>query len=143
MSTSSSVHTPIGNTYLTSDEYFKILYCNRIYYLEFYSRQFSSEYNSSVLIYNLECFKNVPTTASFSFSFFLYTNFTEKIGGFSGIQTRIIGVEGKHTDHLNTLTALFTILECSNRRQTCQRQDLVVQNFDIFTSQFQRICPFH
>ena len=41
------------------------------------------------------------------FSFFSNTNFTEKTVGFSGIQTWIIGVEGKPTDQLNTTTALF------------------------------------
>ena len=30
----------------------------------------------------------------------------EKTVGFSGIQTRIVGVEGKHAEHLTTTTAL-------------------------------------
>ena len=49
---------------------------------------------------------NGPTPASFClFSFFSNTNFTEKTVGFSGIQTRIIGVEGEHGDHFTTTTA--------------------------------------
>ena len=39
------------------------------------------------------------------FSFFSNTNFTETTVGFSGIRTRIIGVEGKHADHLATTTS--------------------------------------
>ena len=50
--------------------------------------------------------KNGPATASFClFSFFSNTNFTEKTVGFSGIQTRIVGVEGDHAEHLTTTTA--------------------------------------
>ena len=41
----------------------------------------------------------------FVFSFFSNTNFTEKIVGFSGFRTRIVGVEGEHADHLTTTTA--------------------------------------
>ena len=33
------------------------------------------------------------------------SNFTEKTVGLSGIQTRIMGVEGKHADPLTTTTA--------------------------------------
>ena len=36
------------------------------------------------------------------FSFFLNTNFTEKTVDFSGIQTRIVGLEGKHVDQMTT-----------------------------------------
>ena len=32
--------------------------------------------------------------------------FTEKMVGFSGIRTRIVGVEGEHAYHLTTTTAL-------------------------------------
>ena len=50
-------------------------------------------------------FKNGPTPASFClFSFFSNTNFKKKTVGFRGIQTRIVGVEGKHADHLITTT---------------------------------------
>ena len=31
----------------------------------------------------------------------------EKTVGVSGIRTRIVGVQGKHTDHLTTTTAMF------------------------------------
>ena len=41
------------------------------------------------------------------FSFFSNTFFTEKTVDASGIQTRIVGVEGKHADHLTTTTALI------------------------------------
>ena len=47
-----------------------------------------------------------PTQVSFcSFLFFSNTNFTGKTEDFSGIQTRIVGVEGEHADHLTTTTA--------------------------------------
>ena len=47
------------------------------------------------------------TPASFClFSSFSNTNFTEKLVGFSRIQTRIVRVEGKHADHLTTITTL-------------------------------------
>ena len=38
------------------------------------------------------------------FSFFSSTNFTEKTVDVSWIQTRIIGVDGKHGDRLTTTT---------------------------------------
>ena len=38
------------------------------------------------------------------FSVFLKTNFTEQAIGVSRIQTRIIGAEGEHADHLTTTT---------------------------------------
>ena len=51
-------------------------------------------------------FKWAP--ASFLFIFVLFKhNFTDKTVGFSGIRTRIDGVEGEHTDHLTTTTAQF------------------------------------
>ena len=51
-------------------------------------------------------FKNGPTPASFClFSFFTNTNFTDITVGFSGIWTRIVGVEGKLADHLTTTKA--------------------------------------
>ena len=40
------------------------------------------------------------------FRSFQTQNFTEKTVGFSGIRTRIVGVEGQHSDHLTTTTAL-------------------------------------
>ena len=39
------------------------------------------------------------------FSFFSNTNFTENTVDVSGIQTRIVGVEGEHADHLTTSKA--------------------------------------
>ena len=51
-------------------------------------------------------FLSGPAPASFClFSFFSHTNFIEKTVGIRGIQTRIIGVEGEHADHLTTTTA--------------------------------------
>ena len=48
-------------------------------------------------------FLNGPTPASFRlFLFFSDTFFTEKTVGFCRIWTRIVGVEGKHADHLTT-----------------------------------------
>ena len=44
-------------------------------------------------------FLNGPIPASFLFIFVLFKHFTEKSVGFSGIGTRIIGVQGKHADH--------------------------------------------
>ena len=46
------------------------------------------------------------------FSFFLRTNFKEKTVGYSGIRTRMVGVEGEHADHLTTTAAqlLSTLL---------------------------------
>ena len=42
----------------------------------------------------------------FLFIFVLFKhNYSEKIVGFSGIRTRIVGVEGEHADHLTTTTA--------------------------------------
>ena len=38
-------------------------------------------------------------------SFFSNTNFKKKTVVFRGIWTRIVGVEGKHADHLNATTA--------------------------------------
>ena len=44
--------------------------------------------------------KNGPTPASFClFSFFSDTTLTEKTEDVSGIRTRIVGIEGKYTDH--------------------------------------------
>ena len=43
------------------------------------------------------------------FLFFSDTNFTGKTVGVSGIQTRIVGVEGEHADHLTTTTFLIFI----------------------------------
>ena len=37
-------------------------------------------------------------------------NFTIKIVDFSGIQTRTVGIEVKHADHVTTTTALFNSL---------------------------------
>ena len=46
--------------------------------------------------------------------FFSNTNFTEKMFGFSGIRTRIVGVEGEHADHFHD----------PNPKRVC-RQDLI------------------
>ena len=43
------------------------------------------------------------------FSLFSNTNFTEKTVGVNGIRTRIVGIEGEHTDHLTTTTALLVV----------------------------------
>ena len=54
-------------------------------------------------------YKSGSTKASFClFLFFSNTLLQKKTIGFSGIQTRIIGVEGEHADHLTTITALKT-----------------------------------
>ena len=56
--------------------------------------------------YRYLAFKKWTNPASFClFSYFSNTNFTEKTVGFSGIRTRIVGVVGKHPDHLTTTTA--------------------------------------
>ena len=39
------------------------------------------------------------------FLFFANTNVTERAVDVSGIRTRIVGIEGKHADHLTTTTA--------------------------------------
>ena len=47
---------------------------------------------------------------TFLFTFVLFKhNITEKTVDFSGIRTQIIGLEGKHADHLTTTTALPNI----------------------------------
>ena len=58
---------------------------------------------------NAYCFKrkhyflNRPTPTSFCWtSVFSSTNFTEETVGVSEIQTRIVQVEGEHSDHLTT-----------------------------------------
>ena len=52
-----------------------------------------------------QVFKNGPTPDSF-FIFVLFKHkFTDKTLGFSLIRTRIVGVEGAHSDHLTTTTA--------------------------------------
>ena len=49
---------------------------------------------------------NGSNPASFSlFSLFSNTKFTEKTVSFSGIQTQIVSIEGKHPDHMTTTTA--------------------------------------
>ena len=46
----------------------------------------------------------------FLFIFVLFKhNIIEKTLGFSGIRTRIVGVEGEHADHLTTTTAQLNI----------------------------------
>ena len=55
--------------------------------------------------------KNGLTPTSFClFSLFSNTNFTDKTPGVIGIRTEIVGIEGKHADHLTTTTALFLYL---------------------------------
>ena len=39
------------------------------------------------------------------FSVFSNANLTEKTVGISGIQTRLVGVEGEHSNHLSTRKA--------------------------------------
>ena len=43
------------------------------------------------------------------FSFFSITNFAEKTVDVTGVQTRIVGVEDKHADHLTTTTTTANI----------------------------------
>ena len=43
------------------------------------------------------------------FSFFSNTKFTEKTVDFSGIQTPIVWLEGKHADHLTTTTTMAPV----------------------------------
>ena len=55
-----------------------------------------------------DCFseKSGPTPALFGyFGSYSNTNFTEKSVDFSGISTRIVGIEGEHADHLTTTPA--------------------------------------
>ena len=60
-------------------------------------------------------FLNGPTPASFClFSFFPNTNCTEQTVGFSGIQTRIVGIEVEHTYHLTTTTAQIISFRINN-----------------------------
>ena len=78
-------------------------------------------------------FLSGPAPASFClFSFFSHTNFTEKTVGIRGIQTRIIGVEGEHADHLTTTTAQL--------QQTCPIQnDACVKSYYLLLDMMQ-IC---
>ena len=57
------------------------------------------------------CFlKKWANPGLFLFIFVLFKhNIIEKTLGFSGIRTRIVGVEGKHADHLTTTTAQLNI----------------------------------
>ena len=48
----------------------------------------------------------------FVFLFFSNTNFTEKTVDVSGIRTRIVGLEGKHADHLTTTKTQAIKLFC-------------------------------
>ena len=64
---------------------------------------FICNYNSVALFFS----KNGPTPASFSL-FFKH----KKTAGFSGIRTRIVGIEGKHADHLTT-AHIWHFLSCS------------------------------
>ena len=71
----------------------------------FFCFSFERRVPDSVLLFE-EVFLNGPTPVSLClFSSFSNTNFTEKTVGFSGIRTRIVGVEGKHADHLTTTMA--------------------------------------
>ena len=45
-----------------------------------------------------------PNSASFLFIFVFQTQIYKKTVGLSGIRTLIVGVEGKHADHLTTTT---------------------------------------
>ena len=54
----------------------------------------------------LNFFKYGPTPASFLLIFVLFKyKFYRKTEGISGIQTRFVGVEGEHADHLTNTTA--------------------------------------
>ena len=53
-----------------------------------------------------------PWPLFYLFLFFSNTNFTEKTVDVSGIQTRIIGLEGEPADHLTTTTAHNTTTIC-------------------------------
>ena len=56
-----------------------------------------------------DCFQLRHPGLFLSISFFLNTNFTEKTVGVSRISTWIVGVEGKHADHLTTTTTTVQI----------------------------------
>ena len=57
--------------------------------------------------FKYKCFLNGPTPVSFcSCSIFSNTNFIEKTVGIGGIQTHVVGLEGKRADYLNTTTTL-------------------------------------
>ena len=66
---------------------------------------------------------NGPTQDSFLLIFvFINNNFNKKkIVDFSGIRTGIVGVEGKHADHLTITTALQSSLFASKCRWTFAR----------------------
>ena len=51
------------------------------------------------------CNKNGSTPASFLFYFHSFPAQIEKTVGFTGIRTQIVGVEGKHTDHMTSTWA--------------------------------------
>ena len=53
----------------------------------------------------------VPSLVPVYFRSYHDANFTSKNLYFSGIRTRIIGVEGKHGNHLTTITAYISIPE--------------------------------
>ena len=55
-------------------------------------------------------FFNGPTTALFVYFRSFQTQIYRKTVGISGIQTRIVGVEGEHADHLTTTTAHIIII---------------------------------
>ena len=60
--------------------------------------------------------------------FFTNTTFQKKLVGFSEIRTRIVGVEGKHADHLTTTTAqliLYLLLEYEKNKNKLKRPRLV------------------
>ena len=50
-------------------------------------------------------FLNGPTQTFFYFLLFKHKFLQKKTVGFSGIRTRIVRVEGEHSDHLTTTTA--------------------------------------
>ena len=59
----------------------------------------------------------------FLFIFVLFKhNIIEKTLGFSGIRTRIVGVEGEHADHLTTTTAQCLISFMIDHFETFERQ---------------------
>ena len=67
------------------------------------------------------CIENGPFPASFCFFRSFQRHILQKqTVGFGRIRTRIVGIEGKHSDHLTTTTAHFTLgsFHCHNIQLT-------------------------
>ena len=76
-------------------------------------------------------FKEYANPSLFLFILVLFKHkfFRKKTVAFSGIWTWIVGVEGKHADHLTTTTALYLNFSCqqivgSLPTTYCQRPDI-------------------